>query len=119
MPTRFLRYRSTLRGRARSLRRDPTPAERRLWYDVLRDLPQKFTRQKPLGRFIVDFYCASRALAIEVDGDSHYDPGAIRYDQERTASLQAVGIRVLRFTNEDVMEKLEGVREEILAALRA
>jgi very-short-patch-repair endonuclease len=112
-------YRRDLRPRAKSLRRDPTPAERKLWYEVLRDLPEKFTRQKPLARYVVDFYCSSCALVVEVDGDSHYDAAAMRYDAERTAALRTLGIRVLRFTNEDVMQRLEGVRDQILAALRA
>ena len=77
----------TLKSRAQSLRRDPTPAEKKLWFEFLRDLPQRFTRQKPLGRFIADFYCSSCALVIEVDGDSHYSDGGESYDAERSAAL--------------------------------
>ena len=111
-------YRPALRKRAQSLRRDSTAAERKLWYEVLRDLPEKFTRQKPLARYIVYFYCSSCGLVVEVDGDSHYDEAAMRYDAERTTALRAIGIRVLRFTNDEVMQGLEGVREDILKALR-
>ncbi len=113
-----LPYRAELTPRARSLRRDPTPAERKLWFEFLRDLPDKFTRQKPLGRYIADFYCSARKLVIELDGDSHYVDGAQRHDRARTAALDHLGIRVVRFTNEDVMQRFEGVCLEILRALR-
>src|SRR6266581_9127714 len=83
----YLTYRANLKPRARSLRRDPTPAERKLWFEFLRDLPQKFTRQKPLGRYIADFYCSARRLVIELDGDSHYIGDAQGHDSSRTASL--------------------------------
>ena len=61
----YLRYRGDLTKRAQSLRRDPTPAERKLWYELLSTLPHKFTRQKPLGSYIADFYCSSARLVIE------------------------------------------------------
>ena len=113
---RFIRYRDPLH-RARSLRRDPTPAEKKLWFEFLRDQPEKFTRQKPLGRYIADFYCTACRLVVEVDGDSHFvDDG--RRDASRTAALQALGVRVVRFTNEDVMQRFEGVCMEIQRALR-
>ena len=106
---RYLRYRRTLKSRAQFLRRDPTPAEKKLWFEFLRDQPQKFTRQKPLGRYIADFYCSSCALVIEVDGDSHYSDRGESHDAERTAALTRFGVRVLRFSNEDVMERFEAV----------
>ena len=113
---RFIRYRDPLH-RARSLRRDPTPAEKKLWFEFLRDQPEKFTRQKPLGSYIADFYCSAHRLIVEVDGDSHFvDDG--RRDARRTAALQALGVRVVRFTNEDVMQRFEGVCMEIQRALR-
>jgi very-short-patch-repair endonuclease len=65
---RWIPYRKTLTTRAQSLRRDPTPAEKKLWYEFLRDLPHKFTRQKPLGRYVADFYCSRCRLVIEPDG---------------------------------------------------
>jgi very-short-patch-repair endonuclease len=112
---RFVRYRDPLR-RARSLRRDPTPAEKKLWFEFLRDQPEKFTRQKPLGRCIADFYCSAHKLIVEVDGDSHFvDDG--RRDAGRTAELQRLGLRLIRFTSEDVMQRFEGVCMEIRKAL--
>jgi very-short-patch-repair endonuclease len=116
---RFVRYRMDLPRRARALRRDPTPGERKLWYEFLRNLPEKFTRQKPLGSYIADFYCSSRRLVIEIDGDSHFDAEAERYDAARTASLRALGVRVVRFTNRDLIEAFEGVCAEIRKALDA
>lgn len=117
-PTRrWVPYRGSLTRRAQSLRRDLSPAEKKLWYELLRDLPEKFTRQKPLGRYVVDFYCSSMRLVIEVDGDSHFTDEGQRYDTERIAELERKGIRVLRFTNLDVMQSFEGVCAAILTAI--
>jgi very-short-patch-repair endonuclease len=114
---RYIPYRPDLTQRSRRLRRDQTPPERKLWYEFLAALPHKFTRQKPLGRYIADFYCAQQLLVIELDGNSHYVTAASGYDSERAASLAAKGIRIIRFTNSDVMERFEGVCNTILAAL--
>ena len=114
---RYIAYRRDLTRRSQSLRRDPTPAEKKLWFEFLREQPEKFTRQKPLGRYIADFYCSAHRLVIEIDGDSHFvDDG--RRDVGRTAALGALGVRVIRFTNEDVMQRFEGVCMEIARALR-
>lgn len=58
----------------RSLRKNMTDAERKLWYEYLRPCPYKFTRQKSVGPYILDFYCASAQLAVEIDGSQHYEP---------------------------------------------
>jgi very-short-patch-repair endonuclease len=109
-PTRpFFRYRRDLKSRSRDLRRDPTPAERKLWFDFLATYPHKFTRQKPLGRCIADFYCASARLVIELDGDSHFTERGERYDAQRTAELALLGIRIVGFTNREVMDEFEAV----------
>jgi very-short-patch-repair endonuclease len=108
-----------LPARARALRRDPTPAERKLWYEFLRGLPEKFTRQKPLGSYVADFYCSQCRLVIEVDGDSHFDAASERYDARRSEVLRSLGLRTLRFTNREVMESFEGVCAEIRKALDA
>jgi very-short-patch-repair endonuclease len=114
----FFDYRRRLKRSARTLRRDPTPAERKLWFEFLRDLPIRFTRQKPLGEYIADFYCAREMLVIEVDGDSHFTNAGERYDAHRTAELEAKGVQVLRFTNIEVMQQFEGVCQRIRAALK-
>ena len=114
---RFVPYRRSLTSRARALRRDGTPAERKLWYEFLSDQAEKFTRQKPLGNYVADFYCSRHRLAIEVDGDSHFIEAAQRHDQARTRVLESLGVRVLRFTNSEVMEAFEGVCMEIRRAL--
>jgi very-short-patch-repair endonuclease len=114
---RWIAYRMTLTPRARAFRRDPTPAEKKLWYEFLRDLPHKFTRQKPLGQYVADFYCSRRRLVIELDGDSHYTVRAQRYDQVRTAALEMRGVRVMRFTNTDVLQSFEAACAAIGVAL--
>ena len=99
--------------RAKQLRRDMTDAERRLW-SVLRDrrlANYKFRRQRPVGRFILDFACLEHRVAIEVDGGQHADSGR---DQRRTAWLEAQGWRVLRFWNNDVLANPEGIADTIL-----
>ena len=111
-------YRSRLIARSRELRRASTPAEKKLWFALLRHLPWKFTRQKPLGNYIADFYCAAHRLVIEVDGDSHFSAASEKHDRVRDAKLQQDGARVLRFTNEDVMQRFEGVCLEIMKVLQ-
>jgi len=100
---------------ARGMRREPTEPERVLWKALrtggLGGL--KFRRQVPFGRYIVDFYCASAKLAVEVDGATHADS---ERDAVRDAWLSARGIRVLRFWNNEVMLNLPGVLQAILGA---
>ncbi|TAK80705.1 MAG: endonuclease domain-containing protein [Betaproteobacteria bacterium] len=111
-------YRADPKPRARQLRRDPTPAERKLWYEFLSSHQEKFTRQKPLGHYIADFYCAHRRLAIELDGDSHFTDDGRRHDEKRTASPALDGIRIIRFANSDVMAHFEAVCGCIEEALK-
>jgi very-short-patch-repair endonuclease len=106
---RVVPYRLNLKRPSRLLRLDQTPAERKLWYEFLRDLPDKFTRQKPLGSYIADFYCSRARLVIEIDGDSHFTEVGERHDAPRTAALQAGGLHVVRFTNAEVMQQFEAV----------
>ena len=74
----------------------------------------KFRRQHGIGRYIADFYCAERSLVIELDGDTHYTSDAQAYDRERDAFMQALDLTVLRFTNIDVFNNLEGVLARLL-----
>ena len=71
----------------------------------------KFVRQKPIGSFIADFYCSRLQLVIEIDGESHAQQ--IEYDHLRTQYLASLGLRVVRFSNRDVMENLEGVFQHL------
>ena len=103
---------------ARQLRRELTPEERHLWYDFLKDYPAQFRRQKVCGPYILDFYCAQAALAVELDGSQHYlEPGR-RQDEVRTAFLQRQGLEVLRFSNLDVRQNFTAVCEAIDQAVR-
>ena len=115
---RLVPYRLRLKERSRGLRRESSPAERKLWFEFLRDRPEKFTRQKPLGAYIADFYCSKLRLVIEVDGDSHFTQSGERYDAQRTAVLESKGLRLLRFTNLEVMEQFESVCERIRDLLK-
>ena len=74
-------------GNAKALRKEMTPEERHLWYDFLRDYPIRFLRQKILGNYITDFYCAKAKLVIELDGSQHYQIWGMEHDAERTAFL--------------------------------
>src|SRR6266511_4059143 len=92
-------------ARARHLRRESTDAERLLWKLLRgRNLAGfKFRRQHEMLGFILDFYCPGARVAIEVDGGGHYSPQRLEYDAERTRLLNAHGVRVLRFTNTEVL----------------
>ena len=98
---------------ARRLRREMTPHERKLWYLFLRKYPVKIYKQRIIGRFIVDFYCASAKLVIELDGSQHYEPQGTAYDSARSAFLTALGLEVLRFSNRDVDRNFRGVCTQI------
>ena len=98
---------------ARRLRREMTPHERKLWYLFLRKYPVKIYKQRIIGRFIVDFYCASAKLIIEVDGSQHYEPQAMAYDAERSAFLSDLGLEALRFSNREIDRDFRGVCEQI------
>lgn len=102
---------------ARRLRRELTLPERRLWYGLRNRRLQgwKFRRQVPVGPFIVDFCCDAAHLVIEVDGDSHADRGEA--DKARELVLYEHGYRVLRVSNDDVLDNLDDVCRAILNAL--
>ena len=102
-----------LKHSSRTLRRDSTPAERKLWFEFLSHLPEKFTRQKPLGSYIADFYCSRLRLVIEIDGDSHFTARGEAHHAERAAALAAFDLTVIRFTNVEVREQFEAVCSRI------
>jgi len=99
--------------KARRLRREITSHEHKLWYLFLRKYPVKIDKQRIIGRFIVDFYCASAKLVIEIDGSQHYEPQGVAYDAERSTFLSALGLEILRFSNRDIDRDFRGVCEQI------
>ena len=103
---------------AKQLRREMTKEERHLWYDFLRGYPVRFSRQKVLGKYIADFYCAKARLVIELDGSQHYEEAAMIKDAERTAFLEGYQLRMIRIQNRDVNRNFEGVCLYIDAAVR-
>jgi very-short-patch-repair endonuclease len=117
MPIFHLPYDHNLIELARQMRKNPTPAERKLWEEYLHNLPVKILRQKPIDRFIVDFYCASAKLAIELDGQQHYTEEGMTYDAERSAVLEGYGIKVIRFSNHDVMNDFDRICKQIADSL--
>lgn len=111
----YIPYNHALTEKARENRKNPTYAENRLWHELLnrgRFRGFKFVRQKPLDEYIVDFYCAKLRLAVEVDGDSH--ASQISYDRRRTENLNALGVEVVRYTNDEVMHGLDGVLDDFV-----
>ena len=98
---------------ARHLRKEMTPHERKLWYLFLRKYPVKIYKQRIIGKFIVDFYCASARLVIELDGSQHYEQQGMAHDAERSAFLTALGLEVLRFSNREVDQEFSGVCAQI------
>ena len=94
---------------AKALRKNMTPWERKLWYDFLRTYPVRFQRQKAIGNYIADFYCAKAQLVIELDGGGHYEPEAQCRDDARTKELEKYGLKVLRLCNLDIDRNFEGV----------
>ena len=94
---------------ARELRNNMTPWERKLWYDFLSRYPVRFQRQKAIGNYIVDFYCAKAKLAVELDGGGHYEPGQAQADALRTAELEKMGLSVIRVCNLDIDQNFRGV----------
>ncbi len=112
----MLPYSRTTKPLARELRKNQTGAEKLLWYRIRRKqiLGVQFNRQRPIASYIVDFYGVQAKLVIELDGAQHLKSDAIVYDCERTKVLESLGLKVLRFTNLQVFENLNGVVSVIL-----
>ena len=103
---------------AKQLRKEMTKEERHLWYDFLRFYPVRFSRQKVLGKYIVDFYCAEAKLIVELDASQHYEAENIAKDQERTAFLEGYGLQIVRIPNNEVSRNFRGVCEYIDMAVK-
>ncbi len=103
-----------LTGNAKTLRKNMTKEERHLWYDFLKQLPITINRQKVIGKYIVDFYCASENLIIEIDGSQHYTVQGLEHDKNRDKYLNSLGLTILRYTNLEIKRNFKGVCEDIL-----
>ena len=98
---------------AKTLRKNMTPWERKLWYAFLRNYPVRFQRQKAIGNYIADFYCAKAGLVIELDGGGHYTAEQTEKDAFRTKTLESMNLTVLRICNLDIDRNFSGVCEFI------
>ena len=113
-----IRYLDLLREIARKNRKNPTEAENKIWQVFFknRKIKEKFTRQKPIGRFIIDFYCSKLLLAIEIDGESHDNK---QYqDKERDLYLEQRGIKTIRYTNNQVINDIESVYQNLIEIIK-
>ena len=107
------KHNKNLVSNAKQLRKEMTKEERHLWYDFLREYPARFLRQKVIGNFIVDFYCAKAKLVVELDGSQHYEDENITKDNERTEFLEKYGLTIIRIPNNEVNNNFRGVCEYI------
>ncbi len=107
-------YNKNLVKYSQNLRKEMTPQERHLWYDFLKELPIVINRQKVIGSYIVDFYCASKKIVIEIDGSQHFEKTGIVEDKIRDEYLNRIGLKVLRYSNYEVNTTFDSVCEDIL-----
>ena len=116
----MLPYNANLKPLSRQLRENMTDAERHLWAKLrMKQLKGcQFYRQKPIGDYIVDFFCPKAKLAIEVDGSQHSTDEMGGNDRIRNEYLSSLGLRVLRFTNNEVLKNVEGVVESIIENMK-
>ena len=96
---------------AKALRKNMTKEERHLGYDYLQSKDVRFIRQKIIGNYIVDFYCAKANLVVELDGSQHYEDKGIDYDAARTEYLEQYGLTVIRIPNNEINHNFDGVCE--------
>jgi len=108
---------SDLTKYAQDLRSNMTKEEKHLWYDFFKKIPYTVNRQKVIGVYILDFYCAEAKIAIELDGSQHYEPDGKAKDKERDAYLNNRGIKVIRYTNIEINRNFDGVCLDILKHL--
>ena len=112
-----IRYNGKNKILAQNLRKAMTRQERHLWYDFLRDLPVQVRRQKQFGEYIVDFYCSSAKLIIELDGMQHFDEKGVESDGVRDRHLESLGLRVVRIGNREIDTDFDAVCTHLLMEL--
>jgi len=108
-----------LKEKAADLRKHMTKEEALLWYRYLCRYPLRFRRQYIIGNYIVDFYCHQAKLVVELDGSQHCDAEMLEYDRKRTAYLESQGLKVVRFSNLDVLHRFQDVCEAIYQKVEA
>ena len=113
MRLRSRRDNPNLKGFSTALLKNQTKEEKHLWYDFLRQYPVRFNRQKVLGPYIVDFYCASAKLVIELDGSQHYSEEGSEDDKIRDRYLARLGIKVVRYSNLEIAREFDAVCVDI------
>lgn len=107
-------YNKNLTKYSQDLRKEMTPQERHLWYDFLKELPIVVKRQKVIENYIVDFYCSSKKIVIEIDGSQHFEETGKAEDETRDKTLNDIGIKVLRYSNYEINTAFDSVCEDIL-----
>ncbi len=112
------KHNKTIVPTAKMLRKNMTREEKHLWYDFLRTYAVRFSRQKVLGKYIADFYCAEAKFVIELDGSQHFTEDGKQYDAERTRFLEGYGLKVVRIPNGEVGRNFRGVCEYIDGLVR-
>lgn len=115
----MLTYDRKLKELSRDLRGKPTEAEQCLWTRLrLKHLGYAFYRQKPIGEYIVDFFCPKARLVVEVDGGRHFTAESSSYDRIRDEYMQGLGLTVLRFSNSEALQSTDAVAERIYEFLQ-
>ena len=110
-------YQTHLKAYTQENRRNPTPEEKLLWYEFLRKHTYQFRRQKSFGCYIVDFYCSKAKLVVELDDGQHFTEEGKVWDENRTAYLNSLCLRVIRFTNAQVNREFDAVCQAINTAI--
>ena len=113
MYKKFTEYNKENKNISKALRKNMNEEERILWFDLLKNYPVKFYRQRPIGNYITDFYCSKAKIVIELDGSQHYTEENISKDEERSRYLSSLGIKVLRFDNSDIHKHFDWVHAVI------
>ena len=114
MKNNYLPRNNQLTGFAKTMRKNPTDEEKKIWYSLLRYVTPKFHRQKIIGNYIVDFYCPKLKLVIEIDGGQHNSEECLIYDEIRTEYMRDFGYEVIRIPNYDIIHEFQNVSIYIL-----
>jgi very-short-patch-repair endonuclease len=110
-------YNIKLKERAKEMRKSMTEAERKIWFEYFSSHKLKFVRQKIIGHYIVDFYCATFQLAIEIDGSHHFTNDGIEYDRIKSEYLSFFDVNLIRFSNTEIMHKFNDVKNKLCQIL--